>query len=85
MPARRVWDVEPCRDGWAVQREGTARAESLHATKRPAVVRGAKLAKAANGHCASRAVMGEIRTSGRTPSIRTRRAGSRARPVGRES
>jgi hypothetical protein len=49
MPARKVWDVEPRRDGWAVQREGTARADSLHATKAPAVTRAAKLAKAANG------------------------------------
>jgi hypothetical protein len=49
MPARKVWDVEPRRDGWAVQRDGRGRADSLHATKKPAVTRAAKLAKAAKG------------------------------------
>jgi hypothetical protein len=47
MPARKVRDVEPRRDGWAVQRTG--RADSLHATKNPALTRSAKLAKMTKG------------------------------------
>jgi hypothetical protein len=35
MPEREIWDVEPRDDGWAVQREGTDRAESrcLHESR----------------------------------------------------
>jgi hypothetical protein len=48
MPAREVWDVEPRGDdGWAVQREGTDRADSLHMAKDTAIARGVELAKAA--------------------------------------
>jgi hypothetical protein len=49
MPARDVWDVEPREHAWAVQREGTDRADSVHDTKNDAMDRGRELAKAANG------------------------------------
>jgi Uncharacterized protein conserved in bacteria (DUF2188) len=47
---------EPRDHGWAVQREGTDRAERVHETKEPAIDRGVVLAKAANG---------ELRSNGR--------------------
>jgi hypothetical protein len=47
--AARVWDVEPREDGWVVQREGTDRGDSLHASKDDAMDRGADLAKAVKG------------------------------------
>jgi hypothetical protein len=50
MPNRQIWDVEPRgSDGWAVQREGTDRADSLHQTKDDAISRGADLARQAHG------------------------------------
>ncbi len=43
---RQVWDVEPWNDGaWAVKREGTKRADSVHASKNAAVARSVELGK----------------------------------------
>ena len=49
MPDREVWDVVPHPEGWAVQHEGTSRADSVHETKDGATDRGVELAKAAGG------------------------------------
>ena len=47
---RQVWDVELRNDGtWAVQREGTKRADSLHASKDAAVARSVELGKRYRG------------------------------------
>jgi hypothetical protein len=43
-----------------VQREGTDRAESLHASKEPAIERGAELARAANGQLRIKGRDGQI-------------------------
>ena len=46
---RRTWTVEPRPDGsWAVQRDGTKRADSLHKTKPKAIARAVSLGKAAS-------------------------------------
>ena len=46
--SKKIWDVEPRPDGkWAVQREGTDRADSIHERKADAIERGRELAKAA--------------------------------------
>lgn len=50
MSTRRVWDVEPRKSGskpWAVQREGTERADSLHDRKSDAIERARELAREA--------------------------------------
>ncbi|MDQ1464197.1 MAG: hypothetical protein QOC73_1138 [Actinomycetota bacterium] len=60
MPAREVWDVEPRGDGWAVQREGTDRADSLHDDEDDAVDRGVNLAKAAKGQLRIKGRDGQI-------------------------
>jgi hypothetical protein len=60
MPDREVWDVEPRTEGWAVQREGTDRADSLHDTKDDAMDRGVELAKAANGQLRIKGRDGQI-------------------------
>jgi Uncharacterized protein conserved in bacteria (DUF2188) len=64
MPARQVWDIEPRPDGWAVQREGTSRADSVHPTQGAAINRGADLAKGAGG---------QLRIKGRDGKIRDER------------
>ena len=47
---RKVWDVEPRDDGtWAVQREGSKRAESLQKGKDAAMKRSADLGKRHGG------------------------------------
>jgi hypothetical protein len=41
---RKIWDVEPRPNGdWAVQREGTGRADSVHDRKSEAVARAREL------------------------------------------
>ena len=60
MPAREVWDVEPRDDGWAGQREGTDRADSVHQAKEPAITRGVELAKAGNGQLRIKGRDGQI-------------------------
>ena len=49
MADREVWDVVPRPEGWAVQHEGTSRADSVHETKAAATDRGVELAKSAGG------------------------------------
>jgi Uncharacterized protein conserved in bacteria (DUF2188) len=50
MAKRMTWTVEPRPDGrWAVQRDGTQRADSLHTKMDAAVRRGADLGKRNNG------------------------------------
>jgi hypothetical protein len=47
---RKVWDVEPREDGtWAVQREGSKRADSIHTRKDAAVKRSVELGKRHHG------------------------------------
>jgi hypothetical protein len=50
MAKRNVWTVEPRDDGrWAVQRDGTKRADSVHDAKKSAVDRGVDLGTRARG------------------------------------
>jgi hypothetical protein len=50
MAKRMVWSVEPRPDGrWAVQRDGSKRADSLHDGKQTAVTRGVELGKRHRG------------------------------------
>jgi hypothetical protein len=70
MPDREVWDVEPRGDQWAVRREGTDRADSLHAQQEDAIARAADLARRAEGQLRVKGTGGEIRderTYGRDP------------------
>jgi hypothetical protein len=60
MPDREVWDVEPRDEGWAVQREATSQADSLHETKNDAMSRGVELAKAASGQLRIKGRDGQI-------------------------
>ena len=47
---RQVWDIESRNHGtWAVQREGTKRADSLHASKDAAVARSVEVGKRYRG------------------------------------
>jgi hypothetical protein len=64
MPTRQVWNVEPRAGRWAVKRNGTLRADSIHPTKEPAIARGAELAKAARG---------QLRIKGRDGKIQDER------------
>jgi hypothetical protein len=48
---RKVWDVAPQGDGsWAVRREGSKRADSIHRTKGAAVGRSVQLGTRHGGH-----------------------------------
>jgi Uncharacterized protein conserved in bacteria (DUF2188) len=48
---RKVWDVEPQADGrWAVRREGSKRADSIHDAKEAAVERSIELGRRHGGH-----------------------------------
>jgi Uncharacterized protein conserved in bacteria (DUF2188) len=49
MADHGVGDVVPRPEGWAVQREGTSQADSLHDTKEAATDRGVGLAESARG------------------------------------
>ena len=64
MAVRKVWDVEPRENGWAVQRDGTQRADSVHHTQKAAAARAAELATAAGG---------QVRVKGRDGQIRDER------------
>lgn len=61
MPEREVWDVEPRGDGWAVQREGTTQADSLHDRQDDAINRAASLARRAGGELRVKGEDGKIR------------------------
>jgi hypothetical protein len=61
MPERQIWDVEPRREGWAVQREGTSQADSLHEKQDDAIKRGADLARRAGGQLRIKGRDGQIR------------------------
>jgi hypothetical protein len=67
-----VWDVEPRPKGrWAVQREGTTRASSLHDRKVDAVARGVDLGRRYQGELRIKGKNGQIqdeRTYGRDPN-----------------
>lgn len=45
MAKRKTWTVEPRGDDWAVQRDGTQRADSLHTSKTKAISRAVELGK----------------------------------------
>jgi hypothetical protein len=61
MPEREVWDVEPRGDRWAVQREGTDRADSLHDHQQQAITRAVDLARRSKGQMRVKGRDGEIR------------------------
>jgi hypothetical protein len=71
MTKRQVWSVEPRPDGgWAVQRDGTKRADSLHDGKDAAVARGSDLGRRNNGQLRVKGKDGRIqdeRTYGDDP------------------
>lgn len=71
MAKRMTWDVEPRPEGgWAVQREGTKRADSLHSTKAAAVARGIELGRRHRGQVRIKGADGKIQdehTYGRDP------------------
>lgn len=71
MTKRLVRSVEPRPDGsWAVQRDGTKRADSLHQTKDAAVARGVDLGTRNNGQLRIKGKDGRIqdeRTYGTDP------------------
>jgi hypothetical protein len=71
MMQRRVWTVEPRPDGrWAVQRDKTTRADSLHERKDDAVTRGSDLARRNDGQLRIKGRDGRIQgehTYGRDP------------------
>jgi hypothetical protein len=64
MPEREIWDVVPRPDGWAVQREGTSRADSMHKVQEDAITRATDLARRAAG---------QVRIKGREGRIRDER------------
>jgi len=68
---RNVWDVEPREDGmWAVHREGSKRADSVHRGKEAAVKRSAELGKRHGGQVRIKGQDGRIqdeRTYARDP------------------
>jgi len=72
MAKRFVWSVEPRPDGgWAVQRDGTKRADSLHQRKDDAVARGVDLGTRNRGQLRIKGKDGRIQhehTYGRDPS-----------------
>jgi hypothetical protein len=65
MPGSNVWDVEPRNGGrtWAVQREGTVRADSLHDNKDTAIERGRELGRRYNGQLRIKGRDGRIQDS----------------------
>ena len=71
MAKRMTWTVEPRPDGrWAVQRDGTRRAASLHSAKNEAVARGTELGRRYQGQLRIKNTDGQIqdeRTYGRDP------------------
>ena len=71
MAKRMTWSVEPRPDGrWAVQRNGTQRADSLHARKDAAVARGVELGTRHHGQLHIKGANGRIedeRTYGGDP------------------
>jgi hypothetical protein len=65
----KVWDVEPRDDGtWAVQREGSKRADSIHRGKDAAVKRSSDLGKRHDG---------QVRIKGRDGRIQDERTYTR--------
>jgi hypothetical protein len=71
MAKRMTWTVEPRDDGrWAVQRDGSKRADSVHDDKQAAVARGAELGRRHRGQLRVKGEDGRIqdeRTYGRDP------------------
>ena len=69
---RKVWDVEPQGDGrWAVRREGSRRADSIHSAKEAAVERSIELGRRHGGHVRIKGQDGRIqdeRTYAHDPS-----------------
>jgi hypothetical protein len=65
MAKRMVWSVEPRPNGrWAVQRDGTRRADSLHDGKQAAIRRGIELGRR---NC------GQLRVKGRNGRVQDER------------
>ena len=61
MAKRMTWTVEPRPDGrWAVQRDGSRRATSVHDGKDAAVERGAELGRRHNGQLRIKGADGRI-------------------------
>ena len=61
MGKRKTWSVEPRDDGtWAVQRDDSYRADSLHPAKDAAVTRGRELARRYQGHLRIKGADGRI-------------------------
>jgi len=71
MAKRMVWSIEPRADGrWAVQRDGSKRASSLHDGKQAAVSRGVELGTRYRGQLRIKGQNGRIqdeRTYGNDP------------------
>lgn len=63
MTESKNYSVEPRPDGWAVQRDGTVRAASLHETKADAIAAGKELAKASQGELRIKGQDGKIQNS----------------------
>jgi Uncharacterized protein conserved in bacteria (DUF2188) len=61
MPKRETRDVEPRANQWAVQREGAARANSLHDHQDDAIKRAIELARRADGQLRVKGKDGQIR------------------------
>jgi hypothetical protein len=61
MPEQEVWDVEPRGEQWAVQREGTEQADSLHDHQVEAITRAVDLARRDGGQMRVKGTDGEIR------------------------
>jgi hypothetical protein len=78
MPARDVWDVVPSPDGWAVQREGTSKADSLHDSQDDAIARAADLARRARGQLRVKGGTAGSATSAPIRMIPTRRLAEQA-------
>ena len=62
MSKRMSWSVEPRPGGWAVQRDGTKRADSLHEKKSTAISRARELGKGADPH-------GQVRVKGKDGKV----------------
>ncbi len=61
--AKRDYHVVPKGKGWAVKREGTGRASSLHDTQRDAIQQGKRLAQNSHSELVIHRPNGKIRDS----------------------
>lgn len=63
MAKNKNYSVEPREDGWAVQRDGSQRASSLHEKKSDAIAAGKELAKTSQGELRIKGKDGKIQNS----------------------